>query len=582
MTQPAQSAPAAAFFSPPSRHRRRLRLLAAICLSLVLSAAAAAGTAAPQAQVSVVVRAQPGADASAVARLVTTTLGGRVTARLAIVNGFAATLPARAVERLARMPGVAAVTSNAPVHLLSTSSTYPEITSAGSLANIAWQIGAPRFWAYGHTGKGVDVAVIDSGVTPVSGLAQSDKIVNGPDLSFERRSDNLRHLDTYGHGTHIASVIAGRDPGLSIQDALTGDAFVGIAPGARIVNLKVANALGATDVSQVIAAIGWVVENRNRDGLNIRVLNLSFGTDGGQDYLVDPLAYAAEQAWHAGIVVVVAAGNSGTDLGRLNNPAYDPYVIAVGASNTLGTLDISDDRVTAFSSRGDSRRNPDVVAPAKQVVALRVPGAHLDQLYPQARVGERFFRGEGTSQAAAVVSGAAALIAAQRPSITPDQLKHLLRNTARSLPDASGRAQGKGMINLWSAFDAKTSTDEVQKWSRSSGTGSLDAARGSIRVVGSDGTLISGEACVFDEQFDSWFDTSATEGVFFDGNSWSGFAPDGESWSSDLDGNSWSSTGTTGNSWSGWSGSVWTDGNSWSANGWLGVSWGKKRGGKLP
>jgi subtilisin family serine protease len=582
VTQPAQAV-AAALFSAPSRHRRRLRLAVALCLSLVLSAASVAATASPpQASVSVVVRAQPGADAAAVARFVTATLGGRVTANLAIFNGFAATLPAGAVSRVARLPGVAAVTPNGSVQLLNTTSTYPDMTSAGSLANIAWQIGAPRFWAYGHTGKGIDVAVIDSGVSPVAGLAQPGKVVHGADLSFERHTDNLRHLDTYGHGTHVASVIAGRDPEISRDDLLRNvDRFYGIAPGARIVSVKVANALGATDVSQVIAAIDWVVTNRQQDGLDIRVLNLSFGTDGDQDYLVDPLAHAVEQAWHAGIVVVVAGGNSGSDLGRLNNPAHDPFVIAVGASNTRGTLDIRDDNVTGFSSRGDGVRNPDVVAPGKQVVGLRVPGAHLDQLHPDARVGDRFFRGGGTSQAAAVVSGAAALIVAQRPLITPDQVKQLLRSTARSLPDAPAKAQGQGLINLWSAFDTRTASDFSQTWTRSDGSGSLDAARGSIRVVGSDGTVLSGETGVFDDgsPAEEWFDAHAG-GYFFDGNSWSLTGLDGNSWSTaGQEEAAGSAAGTNGNSWSGsgWSGDAWTDGNSWSGNGWLGVSWGKRK-----
>ena len=106
-----------------------------------------------------------------------------------------------------------------------------------------------------------------------------------------------------------------------------------MAPDARIVSIKVADAKGQTDVSQAIAAIDWVVQNRNKNGLNIRVLNMSFGTDGVQDYLLDPLAYAAEQAWHKGIVVVVAVGNEGFGTGKVNNPAYDPYLIAVGSND---------------------------------------------------------------------------------------------------------------------------------------------------------------------------------------------------------------------------------------------------------
>ena len=180
---------------------------------------------------------------------------------------------------------------------------------------------------------------IDSGVAP---LPQFDgRIVNGPDLSFGS-GDAAPGVDQFGHGTHMAGIIAGRDPsvGLDPKSLEQGSkrSFVGIAPGARLLNMKVAAPDGAVDVSQVIAAIDWVVQHRNTDGLNVRVLNLSFGTDGIQDYQVDPLTFAVENAWRQGIVVVVSAGNAGYGSPMLNNPAYDPYVIAIGASDTNGTV----------------------------------------------------------------------------------------------------------------------------------------------------------------------------------------------------------------------------------------------------
>ena len=155
-----------------------------------------------------------------------------------------------------------------------------------------------------------------------TGSRQPGKVVYGPDLTLENGTP-AKNLDTYGHGTHMAGIIAGRD---AAADTVSGNSadFVGMAPDSRIVSIKVADAKGQTDVSQAIAAIDWVVQNRNKNGLNIRVLNMSFGTDGVQGYLLDPLAYAAEQAWHKGIVVVVAVGNEGFGTAQGQQPGLRP------------------------------------------------------------------------------------------------------------------------------------------------------------------------------------------------------------------------------------------------------------------
>ena len=244
----------------------------------------------------------------------------------------------------------------------------------------------------------------------VDGLSAPGKVVNGPDLSFESQADNLRYLDSNGHGTFMAGIIAGRDNSVTSPSQAGPNQFLGMAPDARVVSVKVGDAFGATDTSQVIAAIDWVVKHRNDNGLNIRVLNLSFGTDGTQSYALDPMAYAAETAWRKGIVVVTSAGNDGYGSSALNDPAYDPYLMAVGAVDLNGTTNHSDDTVPAWSSTGDGVRNPDLVAPGVSIVSLRDPASQIDQAYPSAVVGTRFFRGSGTSQAAAMVSGAVALI----------------------------------------------------------------------------------------------------------------------------------------------------------------------------
>ena len=535
-----------------------------------------AGTSDPV--VSVIVREAPGAGIGP-ERLVRQ-LGGTVERQIGIINGFSAEVPSAGVARLEAARGVHSVTVNRKVRLLNDLDGWYQQGDLGSLHYVAQEVtGAGEYWNTGLTGKGIDVALIDSGVVEVDGLRTAGKVVHGPDLSFEAQSENLRYLDTYGHGTHLAGIIAGRDDAVPTTAQKGEENFVGMAPDARIVSVKVADSHGFTDVSQVIAAIDWVVQHRRDNGLNIRVLNLSFGTDGEQDYRVDPLAYAVEVAWRNGIVVVVAAGNGGYGSEKLNNPAYDPFVIAVGGADGMGTYDWKDDVVQPWSSSGDGQRNPDLVAPGKSIASLRVPGSYLDVAHPEGRVGEtpRFFRGSGTSQAAAVVSGAAALVIQQRPNITPDRVKKLLTRTASRLLHADAQAQGAGMLDLKTARDWVTPTvrESVQRKEPSTGTGSLELARGSAHLE-SDGVVLEGEQDIFGAPFDSttWSALSLAGTSWVDGewngNTWSGASWSGAGWS----GASWSGASWSGASWSGasWSGASWSCG-SWSGASWSGASW---------
>jgi serine protease AprX len=547
--------------------------------------------------VSVIVREVPNAGERP--ERVVSALGGTVDRQLSIIGGFSATVPADGLGVLRTTPGVDSVTENAAVHLNNTDPAQVQ-DATGSMYRITHDVtGATAMWEKGIYGSGIDVAVIDSGVVPVDGLRTPGKVVNGPDLSFEAQvcengtctASPTQHLDTYGHGTHMAGIIAGRDDNASAETYMNPDTFIGMAPGARVVSVKVADATGVTDVSQVIAAIDWVVQNRNRNGLNIRVLNLSFGTDGVQDYQLDPLTYAVETAWHSGIVVVVAAGNGGYGTSKLNNPAYDPYVIAVGGSDSRGTYDVLDDVVPSWSSSGDGKRNPDLVAPGASVIGLRVPGSFLDQSYPAARRGERLFSGSGTSQAAAVVSGASALLLSQRPKLTPDQVKALLVGSATKLPVADTRAQGAGTLDLVKAAVAKSPHPNTrQAWPRAMGTGSLEAARGSTNVTIA-GMELVGE---FDVMGRPWVPTAwasaAATGTSWSGGSMtgSGFVPGkwmGTDWyqttltgelpESGLEGLAWSGLAWSGLAWSGlaWSGLAWS-GLAWSGLAWSGAGWG--------
>jgi subtilisin family serine protease len=519
-------------------------LLAAGLLAPTTAHAAPSAPASPP-TVAVIVRESPGAGdrpESAVAEA-----GGRVLRPLPIISGFLADVPKLELPGLRLVPGVHSVTPDTAVQLHDADES-DALSEATSVRSVAAGIGASELWADGLTGRGVDVALIDSGVVPVNGLRTPGKLVFGPDLSLEAAPcdgaggcapNPVRHLDSFGHGTHLAGIIAGRDDAVSdAQASADDDEFLGVAPDARLVSVKVADASGATDVSQVIAAIDWVVQHRNRGGLNIRVLNLAFGTDSVQDYRLDPLAFAAEVAWRKGIVVVVAAGNDEGAEG-LDNPAHDPYVLAVAGADGRGTPDPNDDEVATWSSRGDGRRNPDLTAPGTRVVSLRNPGSHLDARFPRARQGDRFFRGSGTSQAAAVVSGTAALLLQQRPDLTPDQLKALLTSTAHPLASTDVRAQGAGMLDASRASSTPTPT-ATQRWPRANGSGSLEAARGSRRVA-VDGKELWGEV---DNHGHTW-----------NGHTWNGHTWNGHTWN----GHTWNGHTWNGHTWNGhtWNGHTW-------------------------
>ncbi len=544
--------------------------------------------------VSVIVRET--ADAANEAENYVTHHGGSIGNQLAIIDSFEASLPATAVADLEALPSVVAVTPNAAVQLLDWDTTPGHTRNTmDRITNDVLE--ADKFWNDGSHGQGIDIALIDSGVVPVEGLTVAGKIVNGPDLSFESQADNLMYLDTYGHGTHLAGIMAGNDGHASnITTHSVKRGFLGVAPEARVVSIKVADANGNTDVSQVIAAIDWVVQHRNDNGLNIRVLNLSFGTDSTQGYRLDPLAYAAEVAWKHGIVVVVAAGNDGNDS-RLRNPATNPFVIAVGALDANGTSRTRDDWLPGFSSCGTATRHVDVLAPGKSIVSLRAPGSSADLDFPNARVDDRYFKGSGTSQAAAMVSGAAALLISQRPDLTPDQVKKILVDTTDTVWWIADECHGAGLIDLDAAANASTPSAlaALQTHDPATGLGSLEAARGSMHVA-MDGVVLIGEQDIFGQYWNgaswsgaswsgaSWsggeWNSSTWTGASWSGASWSGASWSGASWSgaswsgASWSGASWSANTWNGASWSGasWSGASWS-GASWSSNGWLGGSW---------
>jgi len=477
----------------------------------------------------------------------------------------------------------------------------------GSLFTVERSIGARAIWnrrdgqGRNVTGQGVGVAVLDSGINQVPGLDDAGKVSYGPDLSIEENGP-LADQDTYGHGTFMAGIIGGRSSDLPSW-ALAGapaDAQLGVAPDTELLALKLATTDGSTDVSQVIAALDWVTEHPVLpDGTPIRVINLSYGTDSSQPYQLDPLAAAAENAWRHGIVVVTSVGNSGTETGRVTDPAIDPYLLSVGAADSSDRIDgWQHDRTKKadFSSVGTDSRHADLLAPGTSLVSDRVPGSYVDENYPGGRVkGDttgRLFRGSGTSQAAAVVTGAVADLLQAYPSLTPDQVKYALLDGAQPV-HGPANGNGAGIINLPATFDsanhllrsdrdgATARAAAVQSFPQSTGAGSIDAARAGSVLVDADGNDLSGEIDVMGNAWDpaAWYQASSTL------TAWSGGSYLGTQWTGDdweqgtgLSSARWSSARWSSARWSSarWSSARWSSAR-WSSARWSSARWSSAR-----
>jgi subtilisin family serine protease len=454
------------------RLRGRALLVAALVLATGIGVVPRNGSARPglAEPVQVIVQqraAGDGAPEQAVRRL-----GGQVTRALPIVAGFAATVPAAAVGELARQPGVRAVTPDSRVRVQGAA-------SGGVRSVYTKAIRADSAWNRGITGRGVTVAVLDTGVASVPDLAgrlvQVRDDTTGQVTPCKNLSGELDCNDRYGHGTFIAGLVAG-------NGASSDGTWKGVAPEARILSVKAAGADGAADVSNILAAIQWVVSFKDR--YNIRVLNLSLGTDSTQDWRTDPLNYAVERAWAAGMTVVVSASNQGPNPGTITKPADDPWVITVGATDDRGTAGVGDDLLPDFSGRGPTAHGlakPDVAAPGAHVVSLRAPGSTIDNRFPW-YVDGSYRQGSGTSMATGVVSGAVALMLQANPGFTPDRVKHALKATARDAASSDPMAVGAGVIDANAAAFSAPAGVANQGLVLSTGQGSLAASRGSVQV----------------------------------------------------------------------------------------------------
>jgi len=331
------------------------------------------------------------------------------------------------------------------------------ITNKVTRAEAVWQgtsglLGLGLGGSPGYQGAGIGVAVIDSGISAHSAIgsrvvARVNLVSNEPGITG----------DLFGHGTHVAGMIGGAGSAASrVTPAYSG----GSAPAVRFIDIRVLGRTGIGYTSDVLAGIEWAIANRTKYG--IRIINLSLGHPVAEPAATDPLCIAVERAVRSGIVVVTSAGNYGLTstgapvLGGITSPGNSPAAITVGAIDTNGTADRSDDRVAPYSSRGPTRFDfavkPDVVAPGTRIVSLEASGSYLASTYPQWHVAgagnNGYFRLSGTSMATGVVSGGVALLLNAEPSLTPAQVKIALQTGARFIPSAGMIAGGTGSVDF--------------------------------------------------------------------------------------------------------------------------------------
>ena len=363
-------------------------------------------------------------------------LAGRTTDELPIINGLVAHMSASAAAKLAGKQGIRAVSLNAAVKK---TSLVGGIDTSLLQTSYPDSVQAPKAWS-SATGKGVGVAVVDTGIAgtlPDFRTSQSDstsRVVATASTNPYATSDN----DSYGHGTHVAGIIAGNGGNRPSSDPLDGD-YVGVAPDANLISVKVADEKGDATVLDAIYGLQFVVDYKST--YNIRVVNLSLESSDPQSYKTDPLDAAAEAAWFNGIVVVAAAGNRGTDADAVDYaPGNDPYVISVGGVDDQGTKNTLDDSIASWSSRGttqDGFAKPDVLAPGAHIVSDLAPNSAFTTLCPTCIVGGQYIRAGGTSMAAPMVSGAVADMLQVRSNLTPDQVKAAIVGGGRKVGGTS-------------------------------------------------------------------------------------------------------------------------------------------------
>jgi serine protease AprX len=404
-------------------------------------------------------------------------VGGESSQELTLIRAVAASLDESQVQKLREMSDVqvfddravsthGAKTTSPPTALptspksnKSLSTVFTDGTAVTGNAkrvvtNYPFLVDAEVAQSSGITGKGVTIAVLDTGLWTGGNDNFKPRVLASVDMVSGGTQPVTS--DPYGHGTHISSIAAGG----AVSQLGT---YFGIAPQANLVIVRAFDGQGEGSYVNVIAGLNWIVANRQK--YNIRVLNLSFGAAPQSYYWNDPLNQAVMAAWQAGIVVVVSAGNEGPQPMTIGVPGNVPYVITTGAmTDNFTPYNPTDDRLASFSSTGPTFEGfvkPEIVSPGGHMVGSMWYQSYLANIDPGSMTPtESLFTMSGTSQAAAVTSGVVALMLQANPSLTPDTVKCRLVATAQPAVAASGVLaysvfqQGAGLIDAQAAIES--------------------------------------------------------------------------------------------------------------------------------
>ena len=464
------------------------------------------------------------------------------------LGAYAARLDASAIQEIAGHPDVLSI---APDRIVRANLETARAAMHGDLA----------FSRYGLSGQGVTVALIDSGLASGAALPE-ERVLARVDLIDE----NGDAQDAFGHGTHIAGLIAGAR---------------GVAPEADLVVLRVLNEDGAGHLSGVLSAINWVINHKDEYG--IKVINMSMGYAPRMSLRFDPINIAVRRAWAAGLTVVCSAGNRGRDGHMtINAPGNDPVVLTVGAMNDFNTIERADDGITTYSSRGPSYGDrvvkPDVVAPGNRIVGPAAPGSTLVLERPSL-VSDEGIELSGTSMSTGLVSGVAALLHELHPAITNDGVKSALMRSAEKLPEIPVSARGAGYVDVLAAIELSEHFAQLPHFNSTSplvGSHPMGDFLYRITPMSSSIKPLSEVDAVYGDTLDGLIWGDAHEGrVWGDGLIWAdGY--EGLLWGDTLNGLIWGDT-YDGLIWGDSNlGLIWADANMgliW-ADGQLGLIWG--------